>query len=56
MSNKVKVYKYRVEKKIKEGKIPTFKELETLKRAGIDTTKYALVAIEKYKNFIGILK
>ena len=51
---RVKVYKSRVRKKINEGKLPTINELKVLKSAGIDTTQYALVAIEKYKEFIGV--
>ena len=53
---KVRVYKSRVKKKVNEGKIPTLKELSVLKNAGIDTTPFALVAIEKYKEFLGVSK
>ncbi len=51
---KIRVYKFRADKKIKEGKIPTLRELEVLKDGGIDTSKYAKFAIEKYKPFLRV--
>ena len=52
LKNKIKVYKFRVRKKINDGKLPTIHELKILKDAGEDVADFSLFAIKKYLPFI----